>query len=213
MSTVDRFGFPNRNNDLRKSVRDLARFGQPVQNTPDHSFPARPLEALQPNAQPWTAGAAHWGNGFIRPLIAVPLPSLLLSAGEGQAALSQTEAIGQCLIDRTTAEDRLLLVCWVTFAFAAQSVLQDAIKVDKAKLADTNRRVAGPVTSLVAERCSAEARSAVPAEGDKTPEGKACEMLGEVASDEVMLAARVIATISALASQVGDAPLSSALTP
>jgi hypothetical protein len=130
------------------------------------------------------------------------------------AVTPETEAFGQCLIGKTTGDDRLLLARWMTFAFTAHPIVQDAVTVDTTKLADTDQRMADLVLALLAERCNAEARAAVAAEGNAGAAlQKAFEMLGMVASQEVMLDPKVMTTINAFATYLNEAELMKALGP
>jgi hypothetical protein len=158
---------------------------------------------------------AAWKRIFtMRIPVAVLLSGLALSAGPTDAATPETEVFGQCLIGKTTGEDRLLLARWMTFAFAAHPVVQDAVTVDKSKLAETDSKMAELVMALLTDRCNAEARAAVAAEGNPGPAmEKAFEMLGGVASQEVMLDPQVMSTINAFATYLDEAQLGAALTP
>lgn len=131
-----------------------------------------------------------------------------------QAATQESEIFGQCLIGKTTGDDRLLLARWITFAFASHPVVQDAITVETALLAKTDKEIADLVMALLTERCSAEAKAAVIAEGDPSIAiQKAFEMLGMVASQEVMMDPAAQQRINAFGGLLDEARLSAALTP
>lgn len=130
------------------------------------------------------------------------------------ATTAETEAFGQCLIGQTTGEDRLLLARWITLAFASHPVVQDVIAVDTGKLAETDVAMAELVTALVTERCGAQARAAVAAEGDPSiAMQKAFEMLGAVASQEVMQNPAAQERINAFASHLDASRLAATLAP
>lgn len=150
----------------------------------------------------------------MRVLPALLLSGLALSAAPALAATPETEVFGQCLIGKTNGDDRLLLARWMTFAFAAHPVVQDAVTVDKSKQAETDRKMAELVMALLTDRCNAEAKAAVAAEGNPGPAmQKAFEMLGGVASQEVMLDPQVMTTINGFATFLDEAQLEAALTP
>ena len=150
----------------------------------------------------------------MRVLTALFLSSLALSAVPAQAVSPETEAFGQCLIGKTTGDDRLLLARWMTFAFAAHPVVQDAVTVASSKQAETDQKMADLVMMLLTERCNAEVKAAVAAEGNAgVAMQKAFEMLGAVASQEVMLDANVMTTINGFVTHLDEAKLTSALTP
>jgi hypothetical protein len=150
----------------------------------------------------------------MRFLTAALISSFAVAAAPGHATTPETEIFGQCLIGKTTGDDRLLLARWMTFAFAAHSIVQDAVTVDTSKLADTDQRMAELVMALLTDRCNGEARAAVAAEGNAgVAMQKAFEMLGMVASQEVMLDPNVMTTINSFATYLDEAQLNAALTP
>lgn len=142
------------------------------------------------------------------------LSGLALSTVPVQAATPETEVFGQCLIGKTTGDDRLLLARWMTFAFATHPVVQDAVTVDQGKLDDADRKMGQLVMALLAERCSAELKAAVTAEGNAgVAMEKAFEMLGMVASQEVMMDQNVQARINAFGAYLDEGQLSAILAP
>ncbi len=150
----------------------------------------------------------------MRVLTAVVLCGLVLPAAQALAATPETEAFGQCLIGKTTGEDRLLLARWMTFAFATHPVVQDAVTVDQSSLDEADRKMGDLVMALLAERCSAEVRAAVIAEGNAgVAMEKAFEMLGMVASQEVMMNPDVQNRINAFGSHLDEARLGTLLVP
>jgi hypothetical protein len=137
-----------------------------------------------------------------------------LLPGPAAAATPETEAFGQCLVGKTSGDDRLLLARWITFAFASHPVVQDTVSIDPTKLAETDAGMAGLVMSLLTERCTVEAKAAVAAEGDAgIALQKAFEMLGMVASQEVMMDASAQERINAFAGYLDEGRLTSALAP
>ncbi len=150
----------------------------------------------------------------MRVLTALVLSSLALSTLPARAATPETEAFGKCLIGKTTGDDRLLLARWITFAFASHPIVQDTLSIDATKLPETDENMANLVMSLLTERCAVEAKAAVAAEGNTTVAmQKAFEMLGMVASQEVMMDAATQARINAFGSYLDEGRLNSALTP
>lgn len=150
----------------------------------------------------------------MRILTTLLVSSLGLAAAPTQAATPETETFGQCLIGKTNGDDRLLLARWITFAFASHPIVQDTVSMDTSKLAETDENVANLVMSLLTERCAGEAKAAVAAEGNAAVAmQKAFEMLGMVASQEVMMDATTQARINAFGGYLDEARLNSALTP
>jgi hypothetical protein len=150
----------------------------------------------------------------MRLMSAFVLCGLAMPLAPALALTPETEAFGQCLIQKTTGEDRLLLARWMTFAFSAHPVVQDAVTVDQGKLAETDSRMGQLVTALLAERCNVEVKAAVAAEGNAgVAMEKAFEMLGMVASQEVMFDPNVQARIGAFGTYLDEARLSTILVP
>ncbi|MFO1203161.1 MAG: hypothetical protein U1E58_11060 [Tabrizicola sp.] len=136
-----------------------------------------------------------------------------LCAAPAIAATPETEAFGQCLIGKTTGDDRLLLARWITLSFSSHYIVADVVTVDQSKLADLDQKMAALVMSLLVERCSAEAKAAVVAEGNPaTAMQKAFEMLGMVASQEVMMDANVQARINAFGGFLDESKLAAVLS-
>ena len=135
-------------------------------------------------------------------------------AGPATAATLESETFGHCLIGKTTVDDRPLLARWMTFAFAAHPIVADAVTVDTSKLAETDQRMADLVMALLAERCNDEARAEVAAESNAgAARQTAFEMLGMVASQEVMLDQKAMTPINAFATYLNEAALMTALRP
>jgi hypothetical protein len=150
----------------------------------------------------------------MRHLAAFLLSASAICALPSHAATPETEAFGQCLIGKTTGDDRLLLARWIAFAFATHPIVHDTITVDTSKLAETDQRMGELVMALLTERCNAEGRAAVAAEGNPgVAIEKAFQMLGEVASVEIMQDPKVMTRINGFAAFLDEAELMSALAP
>jgi enoyl-[acyl-carrier-protein] reductase (NADH) len=137
-------------------------------------------------------------------LCALPLPAA--------AVTPETEIFGQCLVGQSNGDDRILLIRWMTLAFAAHPAVQDTVSRDMSKVEEADQQVAALFTALLTERCVNEARAAVAAEGDAgAAMQKAFEMLGAVASQEAMMASEVSNALSGFIAYVDEAALMSAL--
>ncbi|MCU0828640.1 MAG: hypothetical protein MUE52_14845 [Tabrizicola sp.] len=140
------------------------------------------------------------------------LGALTWLSGAAYAASPESAALGECLIGKTTGEDRLLLARWMTFAFAAHPDVQDAVTLDRSALPDTDQRVADLVMALLADRCNAEAKAAVAAEGNAAIAFEAAfQMLGTIAAEEAMRDPGVATAINGFVSHVDEAALRDAL--
>jgi hypothetical protein len=140
------------------------------------------------------------------PLVAAaPLPSV---------AGPSVDAFGQCLVGKTTGDDRILLVRWMTFSFAAHPAVQDAVTVDKTKVDSLNHEVAQLVTDLLTQRCVNEAKAAVAETGNPSIAiQSAFQVLGAAASQEAIKAPEVNAAIVGFASYIDEKAVNDALQP
>ena len=137
-------------------------------------------------------------------LCALPLPAA--------AVTPETEIFGQCLVGQSNGDDRILLIRWMTLAFAAHPTVQDTVSRDLSKAEEADQQVAALFTALLTERCVNEAKAAVAAEGDAgVAMQKAFEMLGAVASQEAMMASEVSNALGGFIAYVDEAALMSAL--
>jgi len=152
---------------------------------------------------------------FIRRLRLLSLAFALVTIAAGPAqAGPASDALGQCLVGQTTGDERLLMVRWLTLAFARHPAVQDAITEDASKLDDTNRSVAKLVTDLLTNRCAPQAKAAV-AEGNDPSVAfqTAFQALGAAAAREVMAAPEVSAAVSGFSSYIDRDALARVLGP
>lgn len=115
-----------------------------------------------------------------------PLFALVLSGLPSAASATPVvDALSQCLVASTKPEDRLMMVRWMTFAFAAHPAVAGAITVDTALLEQTDKSMATLFERLLLTDCRTEARAAY-AEAGSAAVGLAFEALGSVAAQDVM---------------------------
>jgi hypothetical protein len=119
-------------------------------------------------------------------MVLAPVPSV---AGPA------SDILGQCLVNKTSGEERIMLIRWMSFAFAAHPQLQTSVTINQAEVEATNRAMADLFTALLADRCAIEARAAFVADG-QTAFQQAFMVLGQVASQELALAPEVNAAMS-----------------
>jgi len=133
---------------------------------------------------------------------ALGILSLMLMSIVPQPALAgpAADALGQCLVGKTTGDERILLVRWMTFGFASHPAVKDAITMDASKLDAANRAVAALVNDLLLNRCSEQTKAAM-AEGNNPGIAMqtAFQALGGAAAREVMTAPEVTTAISGFA--------------
>ena len=125
-----------------------------------------------------------------------------------------SDALGQCLVGQTTGDERILMVRWLTLAFAKHPAVQDAITEDAGKLDETNRAVAKLVTDLLTNRCAAQTRTAA-AEGNDPSVAiqTAFQALGAAAAREVIAAPEVGAAVAGFSNYIDRNALYAVLAP
>ncbi len=131
--------------------------------------------------------------------------ALTISAPAAQAGPA-SDVLGQCLVAQTTGAERVMMIRWVTFAFAAHPQLGSAVTVDKGLVESTDREMAALFTALLADRCRAETEAAFDAEGQLAFQ-QAFMVLGQVASQELALAPEVNAAMSGFLNFLDNAKL------
>ncbi len=125
-----------------------------------------------------------------------------------------SDALGQCLVGKTTGDERLLMVRWMTLGFASHPAVHDAVTVDASKLDITNREVAKLVTDLLTNRCAQQTKAAV-AES-KNPGiaiQAAFQALGGAAAQEVLMAPDVTAKLEGFSAYLDNKALETVLQP
>jgi len=92
--------------------------------------------------------------------------------------------LGECLVQHTTPQDKLLLVKWIVGSYAHHPALKGMVKVDKVTFQHTEEGVAHLFERLLTKDCKGEFDKAVASRGpDAVQEGFA--FLGKVAGLEV----------------------------
>jgi hypothetical protein len=125
-----------------------------------------------------------------------------------------TDALGKCLVGETTGNDRVLLVRWMTFAFAAHPAVHDAVTVDASKADALNREVAHLFTELITQRCAELTKAVVKEGGDPGAAFSAAfEVLGRAASVEVMRSPEVNASVAGFTDYLDQAAFDKLMKP
>jgi hypothetical protein len=130
---------------------------------------------------------------------------LLVTAPLSALASPATDALGQCLVGETTGNDRVLLVRWMTYAFASHPAVQNDVTIDTSKIDQLNQDVAQLFTDLITQRCADATKAAVAETGDpSTAISAAFEILGGAASQEVMQAPEVNGAITGFTNYIDE---------
>lgn len=100
-------------------------------------------------------------------------------------AASASEALGNCLVDKSTGSDRKVLARWIFVSMSAHPALGDIFSVSHDTHETSNKAAADIFTRLVTVDCKAESRAA----RDQDSAGAfkvAFAKLGEVAMGELL---------------------------
>ncbi len=146
---------------------------------------------------------------MIRPVLALSLallPALPFAAKAGPTV----DAMANCLVMNTTGAERVMMIRWITFAFAAHPSVSTSVQIDASQIEPTDREVAALFTALLTERCPNETRAAYQAEGQAAIEG-AFNVLGTVASSELMMAPEVSGAMTGFTAYIDETALNAVL--
>jgi hypothetical protein len=116
---------------------------------------------------------------------AAPLLALVLAAAGALAPARAiagpfTDELSKCLVEKTTDQDKTLLVQWIFSTMATHPDVQGLATVATAKREDLSRRAAKMFEVLLVDRCNIEAKKAVQYEGQSVF-GASFEVLGRIA--------------------------------
>lgn len=112
------------------------------------------------------------------------LPAALLSLGLHAlpaAAGPQAEALGQCFVDSTSAEEKTTISRWLFIVLAQQPEVRDLATIAPASQQETDRAMAKLLERMVTEACRSQAQQMLSQEG---PRGlkQAVEIFGQASA-------------------------------
>lgn len=111
------------------------------------------------------------------------------------------DELSKCLVESTTAADRVDLVKWMFTAAAAHPAVKPLASVSNEVLDDANKRMGALLMRLMTETCRAPAEKAVRFEGAQTIEA-GFQLLGQVAGKELFASPEVSAALSRMDSYI-----------
>ena len=114
-----------------------------------------------------------------------------------------TDRMADCLVKNTTGQDRIDLIRWTVLAYSKHPDVASFITADPEIEQSIHARMAELFTVLLVDRCKAESKAALAADGNIAIE-KAFEVLGGVAGGELFLSEDVNAAITTFAQQVDE---------
>ncbi|WP_404367581.1 hypothetical protein AB5I39_13080 [Sphingomonas sp. MMS24-J45] len=108
---------------------------------------------------------------------------------------AEADALGECLTNKSTGEDRITLARWALAAMASAPKVADIAKVDPARKAELDKALAGIFTRLIARDCAAQSR---PLFKSKSKAGfeAAFGKLGQIAFKELLADPKAEETLS-----------------
>jgi hypothetical protein len=114
------------------------------------------------------------------------LPALLLLAVSPLAHAGPfSDSLSTCLVKKTTAAEKTVLVRWIFAAVSHHPDVKDLVAVSKDEEEKLSREMGAIFTGLLTDRCATEANDAVRYEGSKAIEA-GFSTLGEVAGAGLM---------------------------
>jgi hypothetical protein len=121
-----------------------------------------------------------------------------------------SDALANCLVDKSSGRDRKDLARWFVVALSAHPEISGMFTMTPAEREDADRKTGRLFTRLVSVDCANEMRAAVKADGSqafKTGFGK----LGEVAVQELMSDAKVQASMNTMEKYIDSDAVKAAL--
>ena len=124
------------------------------------------------------------------------LVALLAVASLAAQAQSPVDPLSRCLADNTSGRERKELARWVFFAIAAHpEIKQYAVATVSQATDEANRALAKTVTRLLTESCLKQTQDAMKQGGTRAIQ-IAFQALGQLAMQEIMSSADVMAAMS-----------------
>ncbi len=120
---------------------------------------------------------------------------VVLGAAPRAYAGPDTERLGACLVEATTAAEKRGLVRWLFAMAALHPGVQDGSTLTDEQRTALSRDTARLIERLLTEACFAQARAAIEREGEAAIRSS-FEMLGAVAAQELLSHPRVSAGLA-----------------
>ena len=146
------------------------------------------------------------------PLLALAIATAAALAPSRAAAGPFTDDLSKCLVNKSSAEDKTLLVQWIFTTIATHPSVQSLAVVPAGKREDVTRRAAKLFEDLLAIRCNEEARKAVQYEGPSVFSAS-FEVLGKIAAGGLLTDPTVGAETAKLAEYMDQKRLQAAFPP
>ena len=122
-----------------------------------------------------------------------------------------SDALGRCLVDKTSPQDRIDLVQWIFGALAAHPALVNMSGSSASSLDETDQKIATLVTRLLVIDCNAQLKVAVAAEGENIAIQSGFQVLGQVAAMDLMQNQAVAERTQTFVRYIDEAKLEAAM--
>jgi hypothetical protein len=139
---------------------------------------------------------------MIKKLQAAAALSLLALASPGFAG-TYTDGLSRCLVEKSSAEDKNVLVRWIFVAMAQHPSVASMTKITAAEVESNNKGAGELFMRLLTETCADEAKKAMKYEGAAALQ-QAFQVLGQVAGRDLMSAPEVATMMAGLSKHVDE---------
>lgn len=121
-----------------------------------------------------------------------------------------TDDLSKCIIESTTANDRIEFVKWMFSAMSRHPAVKSMSSISEQQISEANEKVAELFMKLMTETCKDKAQKAVKYEGQIAIQ-TGFQILGQVAAQELFSDPDVAALMSGLDKYIDNEKLNSAL--
>ncbi|MFM5924613.1 MAG: hypothetical protein ACKOPG_10570 [Novosphingobium sp.] len=124
-------------------------------------------------------------SGIVAASVALLTTTGSVQAQGGASTDALADALGKCMVAKSTGEDRLVVVRWTLTSIASSPQAADVVSVRPGKKDESDRKIAALFTRLMTVDCRAET-TALMATRDSSAFGRASGPLGRVAIQELL---------------------------
>lgn len=121
------------------------------------------------------------GGSYRKYLVALVV-SLPVSTAYGQTPANR---LSECLMTKSTNEDRVALMKWMAFGISAHPAIKDVLAIPPVEIDRSDKEMAAIFTELLVVRCPAEASAVLSSADSSNAMQVAFEKLGEMAAEEI----------------------------
>lgn len=114
-----------------------------------------------------------------------------------------TDELSKCLVEKTSVNDRTVLVKWVFTALSLHPAVKSIVSVSEEQLDEANKTTAELFTRLITDTCRKETENAIKFEGEGAIT-QSFQVLGSVAGRELFSSPDVNRAMSGLAKYLDE---------